>query len=226
MANPSESLFADRQLQAEDDIFAQVPDTGDIVGEKVIGPDGGPFGVTVYEDDVQGFPPRGRALVFLYPDSLKQEANIQLFVTRQSSQDYLNIDGFGSIYPVDKIRYISPLATLKIPIESINFTYPFEGAMFDISPSYNPGELDAVARRDIRFEVRIYRKDGTFSFYTQRFGRFGLAAIDLDFLQANLGNDLPETLTISIQAVDISDALPNPDDFLPTDQNSGSENQE
>jgi hypothetical protein len=227
LANPSETLLTDVHLQGEDGVFAQENADGDIVLEKVIDPEGGNIVETLYEDeDSRRLPPSGTAGIFIYENALSQTTNVQLTISDEPSQDYPSVAGFENIYPTNEIRYIGPLITLAVPIEGINFNYASEGAMFTASPSYNQGELDVVARRDIRFEVRIYRKDGTFSFYTQRYGRFGLAAIDLDFLQANLGSDLPETLTISIQAVDISDALPNPDDFLPTDQGSGSENQE
>jgi hypothetical protein len=208
------------QVQVGDVVLAQSPNDGDIVLEEVIGPNGGDLIEIIYEDNVNRLPSSGAAVLYLYENALSQEAKVGVVITNEDSSNYPEIDNFESIYPIDKIRHIGPLMTITIPMEGINLNYPSEGAMFIASPSYNRGERDNVATRDIRFEVRIYRKDGTFSFYTQRFGRFGFAAIDLDFLQANLGSDLPETLTISIQAVDISDALPNPDDFLPPSQHS------
>ncbi len=151
--------------QVEGVVLAQVPDDGDIVLEQVIGTDGGRLITFLYEDDDdRRLPQSGAVMLSIRKNALEQEVNVQLTVTDNISKDYPNTPGFEGFYPTEQIRYIGPLIKADIPMESINFDYPKEGAMFVATPSYNPGELDAVAHRDIRFEIRIYRKDGTFSF--------------------------------------------------------------
>jgi hypothetical protein len=100
-------------------------------------------------------------------------------------------------------------------MDAVNLDFPEETPIFLIHPSFREGIFETVNEHDVRLEIRFHRADGEITFFTQRFGRYGNAIITNDFVRVNLGTDLPETLKISVQAVDISGALPNPDDFLP-----------
>ena len=92
-----------------------------------------------------------------------------------------------------------------------------------ITPSFYEGALETVETRNIFLEVRIMRPDGELVFYTFDYGFFGEVGITNLFLQTNLLGSVPETLTISVQAVDLSQILPNPGALpgtMPDQQNS------
>ncbi|MEM7735551.1 MAG: hypothetical protein AAF267_07150 [Deinococcota bacterium] len=230
LASPSERLLDNSQLQIGDVVLAQaqLPDYGELVLEEVLGPDGGILGEVFHDNVVDTYIYYGAASVFFPENALNQPSPIQLTISDNNTTTYPNIEGFDAIYPRNEVRYIGPLATVEIPMDALDLSGEQDRGLFSVSPSIHEGELQQVSTRDVRYEVRILLPDGSFAFYTRRLGTISGVFFGSDFIKANLGEGdmLPETLVISVQAVDVSGALPNPDDFLPTDQGLGRENQE
>lgn len=112
---------------------------------------------------------------------------------------------------VDKLEYIGPLATLEVPYAPLNLEATDDKLLLSISPSFYEGALDRVQKRDIRLELRVPLKNEVFVFHTSRFGYAGEAPIWSEFLKSSYGDDPPETVKISVQAVAVSRALPDPD---------------
>ena len=186
----------------------------DVVVEEVVGPQGGSLIKILYEDESDRFFPSGDAVVIIREKALKSESNIKFTISSENTTAYPDAVFFESLYPTDKISYIGPLATLEVPSASLNLDPPDDRLLFAITPSFYEGALDKIQKRDIRLEVRLPLADGDMVFQTLRFGYAGEAPIWSGSLKASYGDDLPEIVKISVQAVDISRAIPNPDDYL------------
>ncbi len=186
----------------------------DVVIEKNLGQNGGSLGEILYPNESDRVFGSGAAIVIVGKGTLTTETNIKFTISPENITIYPDAGLFENLYPADKIEYIGPLATLEVPAASLNLDPPDDQLLFAITPSFYEDALDRVQKRDIRLEVRLPLADGEMVFQTLRFGYAGEAPIWSEFLKASYGDDLPETVKISVQAVDISRALPNPDDYL------------
>ena len=154
-------------------------------------------------------------------DALDANTLIKLSTTDEPATNYPDDPYFTKNYPADKVRYLGPLTTVEIPLDTLNWRGEEEKSLFDISPSFYQGVIGNVAERDIFLEVRIPRPDGQLVFYTFDFGFFGTARFSNKFLQTNLLGSEPETLVISVQAVDLSGVLNAPSPTSPQNKRDG-----
>lgn len=137
--------------------------------------------------------------------------------------DYPAADYFVQNYPADEVRHLGPLVTVDVPLDALNWQAEDGKSLILITPSFYKGALETAQTRDIFLEVRILRPDGQLVFYTFDYGFLGKASITGTFLQTNLLGSVPETLKISVQAVDLSRILPDPGALpgtMPEQQNS------
>ena len=186
----------------------------EVVIEKAIGSEGGYLGKILYPDMSDRISGSGAAISVFEQEALKSETNVKFTISQENTTVYPDASFLNNLYPVDKLEYIGPLATLELPFAALNLESTEDKLLLSISPSFYEGALDRVQERDIRLELRVPLKDGDFVFHTLRFGYIGEAPIWSDFLKSSYGDDPPETVTISVQAVDVSRILPNPDDYL------------
>ncbi|MEM7736100.1 MAG: hypothetical protein AAF267_09950 [Deinococcota bacterium] len=194
--------------------FIQVLD-GDAVLEQVIGPEGGNILGVLHEYTLDGFFPYGIASVLFFENVLNDENNIKFTISETNTTQYPNIPGIEAYYPFDKVNYIGPLVTVEFPTSTITLDSNQDKPLFVINSSFEENIFDSLPTRDTRLEVRIHLADGNIVMYTWHFGYMGEVIITDDFLEVHYEEQTPEVLKISVQAVDISQALPNPDDFLP-----------
>lgn len=108
------------------------------------------------------------------------------------------------------MRHLGPQVTVEFPLDLLAWQTGPDNSIIIINPSFYEGALDTVETRNIFLEVRILRPDGQLVFYTFNYGFFGQVSISNTFLQTNLRGSVPETLEISVQAVDLSRILPDP----------------
>lgn len=193
-------------------VLAQAPDDRDIVRQEVIGPEGGMIIEVLYEDPANSptRPSNDYAALSVLENVFLNSEEISFSISKTNDTTYPGIEGLEAYYPTDKLRYIGPLVTFDVPTDSLNFNLNAEDIAFVIRSSLYIGEYEAVGERDIRYELRIKINEDTSAFYTRRFGFTGEVPITNGFLQATIGDEVAETITISVQAVDVSEALPNP----------------
>ncbi|MEM7736531.1 MAG: hypothetical protein AAF267_12145 [Deinococcota bacterium] len=200
------------QVQVSDVVLTQAPNDGDIIVKEVIGPDGGIIFEVLYDDPaaVPGRPSNSYATLNVIENAFLRSEEISFSISTTNDTSYPDIEGLEAYYPTDKLRYIGPLVTFDVPTDLLNFNLDEKDIAFIIRSSLYTGEYEAVGERDIRFELRIDINEDMSAFYTRRYGFTGEVVITNGFLQATIGDEVAETITISVQAVDVSEALPNP----------------
>lgn len=142
--------------------------------------------------------------------ALKGTATAKVSISRAPATIYPNSEYFSENYPPDQVGYLGPLVTTEIAMSALDWEAEDGKSLILITPSFNEGVLETVETRNVFLEVRILRPDGELVFYTFDYGFFGEVSITGTFLQTNLLGSVPETLKISVQAVDLSRILPNP----------------
>jgi hypothetical protein len=165
-----------------------------------------------------GLNARGDAVVIFDTGVLESGTNVKVTISQTPAKNYPDIPGFEKSYPSDKVKNVGPSLTVELPLSKLNWQGEDEARMMSIVPSFYKGTLDTVATKDVFLEVRMLRADGTLVFFTFDYGFRGEVDISNLFLQANLGGSVPETLKISVQAVDLSQVLPGGSPSGPVNQ--------
>ena len=210
LSNPiNVGLVSDVLVQAQN-----ASQEDNVVIEEIIGSEGGNLGKKLYKDTSDRLLSSGYATAVIREGALKSEALVKFTILPENTTAYPDAVFLQSLYPTDKLDYIGPLVMLELHSASLSLNSADDQLLFGIVSSFYEGALDRVQKRDIRLEVRIDLKNGDIAFHTLRFGYVGEAPIWSEFLKASYGDDLPEIVKISVQAVDISRAIPNPDDYL------------
>jgi hypothetical protein len=202
-------------------VQAQEKDQSDIEIVEVKGPEGGSIIHNFYTEDPTTVEGRiqGIASVTFYENTLKAPTEIKLNISKTPAMNYPDLDYFKNNYPLDKVKYLGPLLTVELPLSAMDWEGEEEEILVDLSPSFYKGVLATTKKKDIFIEVRILRPDGQLVFYAFDYGFFGEALINNKFLQTNLDGSIPETLVISVQAVDLSQVLPSSEDVPSNLQN-------
>jgi hypothetical protein len=189
------------------DVLVQAQTIQDIrVIEEQIGVEGGGLGEMLFTDDLPD-PLRldGFAGVVIYENSLTETITAKLTISETHATDYPEFDGFSQNYPTDKVKYIGQLITLELPLDSLDWQGEEEKNLVVLKPPFYEGVLDTVDRSNVALEFRIPRSDGVLVFYTFDYNYAGEVVVSNHLLQANLQENATGTLTISVQAVDLSE---------------------
>ena len=222
-ATPNETVAA-----TFTDVKAQKTDLsqGDVVVEAIGGPSDVSVGYELYESTTGRIRNEGHASAYFDEGALQADTKVTVTISETPATNYPEDDYFAQNYPADKVRHLGPLVTTEVPMNALNWQGSSEDTLVLVTPSFYKGALETTETRNIFMEVRILRPDGQLVFYTFDYGFFGDAAINNLFLQTNLLGSVPETLKISVQAVDLSEVLPNPGALpgtMPEQQNSREE---
>ncbi|MEM7737115.1 MAG: hypothetical protein AAF267_15135 [Deinococcota bacterium] len=185
-----------------------------IVIKGIVGPEGDVLSEIIHTDFFRDWVPAGAVALGVYEGALMRPEPIQLVVSNENVTTYPELDELDDIYSPDGVRPIGPLVTFEVAMDAVNLEFSEETPVVRIVPLFYEGIATSVAKSDIRIEIRLHRADGEVTFLTQRFdgttGVAGSAVITSQFLQSHLGPDFPEILKITVQTVDVSEALPNP----------------
>ena len=139
--------------------------------------------------------------------TLKSATRVKVSTTTEPAVSYPDDPYFEQNYSSDKLTYLGPLITVEMPLDALDWQGEEEKQLFSIFPSFYEDVIGSVEEKDIFLEVRMRRPDGQLVFYTFDFGLFGTARFSNKFLQTNLLGSEPETLVISVQAVDLRGVL-------------------
>lgn len=192
-------------------VQAQETDTqGDVIVEEMLGDGDRSISHKLYDNNSGRLFNEGIAGATFGETALTKPVNVKLTVSEVPATDYPDADYFAQNYQADEVRHLGPLVTVDVPLDALNWQAEDEKSLILITPSFYEGALETTQTRNIFLEVRIPRTDGQLVFYTFDYGFLGKASITGTFLQTNLLGSVPETLKISVQAVDLSRILPDP----------------
>lgn len=196
--------------------IAAAQDSSDspIVIKAIVGPEGDVLSEIIHTDFFRDWVPAGAVALGIYEGTLMRPEPIQLIISNENVTTYPEFAELDDVYSPDSVRLIGPLVTFEVAMDAVNLEFSEETPVFSIVPPFYEGISTGVTKSDIRIEIRLHRVDGEVAFSTQHFdgttGVAGSAVITNQFLRSHLGPDFPEILKITVQAVDVSEALPNP----------------